>query len=71
MSDRPFLIFTSRDEEARPVLKIQGSGIPLTERPLDLPFCLYLISQLVDVAEELAKLPPPASQNQASGREHS
>lgn len=34
MSERAFLFYVTRDADNRPALKIQGDGIPLTEKRL-------------------------------------
>lgn len=53
MTDRPFLLFFSRDDEGRHVLKVQGSGIPLTERRLTVADCLRHAKSFTQAALEI------------------
>lgn len=53
MGSRPFLIFHTLDDVGRHILKIQGDGIPLTERPLTLDDCLRFVKMFGDAAVDI------------------
>lgn len=53
MSERPFLLFVSRDDEGRHVIKVQGDGLPLTERQITLRDALYFAQMFTTAAVEI------------------
>jgi hypothetical protein len=66
MSERPFLLFVTRDEEGRHVIKVQGDGLPLTERRITVAECLRYVKQFAEAAIEMTRADAQDQQNRGS-----
>lgn len=53
MNDRLFLLYPSRNEENKPVLKLQCGPLALTERPLTVADCLRYVKLFSEAAIEI------------------